>query len=101
MRDLATGVLLTGAVLGVWLGCAGFARLRTTLDRLHCGAFVNAVPGVLVAAAAFAADGFSVRVGKIVLVVVASLVAGAATAHAIGRMVVLRQQPAPDGEAGP
>ncbi len=44
---------LLGLLVAVtWLGCLGFVRLRSPLDRLHCAAFVNATGGLLLAAVA-------------------------------------------------
>ena len=82
--------LLTVMVLTVWLGCAGFARLRAPLDRIHCVAFVNTTAGSALILAAFLSDGVSVRALKILLMVAASLLAGAATSHAVGRSILLR-----------
>lgn len=92
--------LLVIAVLGAWLGCAGFARLRDPFDRLHCVAFVNVVSGGAITLAAFASDGVSVRVGKLLLAVGVSLLAGAATSHAIGRALTIRAA-APDRSEAP
>ena len=82
---------LLGLLVAVtWLGCLGFARLRSPLDRLHCAGFVNAATGVLLAAVAFAADGPSDRAFKVLLTVAVSLVAGSALSHAIGRALLYR-----------
>ena len=83
-------VLLGLLVAVTWLGCLGFARLRTPLDRLHCAAFVNAAAGALLTAGAFAADGPSVRAFKVLLMVAVSLLAGAALSHAAGRALLYR-----------
>lgn len=77
-------------VLAAWLGCAGFARLRAPLDRIHCVAFVNAMCGTALILAAFLSDGVSVRACKILLVVGVNLLAGAAMSHAVGRALLLR-----------
>jgi multisubunit Na+/H+ antiporter MnhG subunit len=99
-----SGVVIAGllvlAVFGAWLGCAGFARLRGPLDRLHCVAFVNVVSGGALTLAAFAQDGLSVRVGKLVLILGVSLLAGAASSHAIGRALTVRAA-APDRDEQP
>ena len=87
---MAVDSLLVLAVLGAWLGCAGFARLRDPLDRLHCVAFVNVVSGGALIVAAVVSDGLSVRAGKLLLAVGISLLAGAASAHVIGRALTLR-----------
>ena len=95
MTPFAIDVLLAIAVLSIWLGCAGFARLRSAFDRQHTVAFVNTVAGLALVIAAFVADGVSARALKILLVVVASLVTGSAMSHAVGR--ALRRRSAPDG----
>lgn len=82
---------LLGLLVAVtWLGCLGFARLRSPLDRLHCAGFVNAAAGTLLAAVAFAADGPSDRAFKVLLSVAVSLLAGAALSHAVGRALLYR-----------
>ena len=83
-------ILLGLLVAATWLGCLGFARLRTPLDRLHCAAFVNAVGGLLLGVIAFAADGASDRAFKVLLIVAVSLVSGAALSHAVGRALIYR-----------
>lgn len=82
--------LLAVGVASAWLGSAGFARLRSPFDRLHCTAFVNAAAGAALTLAALVSDGASNRVAKILLVAVLSLVSGAATSHAVGRALVQR-----------
>lgn len=90
MSAAAPEALLAIMVLAAWLGCAGFARLRSPLDRMHCVAFVNATAGSALTAAAFVADGASTRAFKILLITFVSLLAGAATSHATGRAILLR-----------
>lgn len=90
MTAIAVDALLAVCIVSVWLGSAGFARLRSPLDRLHCTAFVNAVVGTALTAAAFFSDGASSRAVKILLVTLLSLLSGAATSHAAGRAVVQR-----------
>ncbi len=82
--------LLAVVVGATWLGCLGFTRLRTPLDRLHCVAFVNAAAGTALCVAAFLADGPSTRAWKILLIVLVSLCYGAALSHASGRALWLR-----------
>ncbi|WP_428485700.1 monovalent cation/H(+) antiporter subunit G [Rhodopila sp.] len=82
--------LLVVIVLAVWLGCVGFMRLRSPLDRMHCVAFVNTTAGTALVLAAFLSDGISVRALKILLIIGISLLAGAAMSHAVGRALVLR-----------
>ena len=95
MTRLAIDALLVVIVLCAWLGCAGFARLRAPLDRLHCVAFVNATAGVALVVLALAADGPSVRALKILLIVCINLLGGAALSHATGRALTLRGGPDP------
>jgi len=76
---------LTLCVAASWLGCIGFARLRTPLDRIHCVAFVNVTAGTALTIAAIATDGITPRTAKIVFLVLVSVLAGAATAHATAR----------------
>ncbi len=90
MSQVVVDGLLAFAVLAAWLGCAGYARLRTPLDRMHCVAFVNATAWVALTVAAFVADGASSRALKIAAITVVNLVAGAAVSHATGRAVLLR-----------
>jgi len=87
----AVDALLALAVLGAWLGCAGFARLRTPLDRMHCAGFVNWTTLVGIAAAAFVADGASNRAFKLLLVAIVSILAGAVLSHATGRALAVRE----------
>jgi multicomponent Na+:H+ antiporter subunit G len=82
--------LLAVLVLAAWLGAAGFARLRTPLDRLHCVTFVSVLSGGALVVTALVSDGLSDRAGKIVLMVLLSLLSGAATAHAVGRALIHR-----------
>ena len=103
MTAAVIAALLAVVVGAVWLGCLGFARLRTPLDRLHCVAFVNAAAGSALCVAAFLADGPSTRAFKILLTVLVSLCYGAALSHASGRALWLRAKagPAAEPEAEP
>lgn len=92
MRNVAENVLLWGAVAITWLGVAGFWRLRTALDRLHCVTFVNAAAGGALFCAALAHDGFSARLLKFAFLLVGTLAGGAALAHASGRALWLRER---------
>ncbi len=84
--------LLAVLVGAVWLGCVGFGRLRTPLDRLHCVTFVNLVAGTALTAAAFLADGPSTRAFKILLITLSSVGFGAAMSHAVGRSLWTRDK---------
>lgn len=98
MSRIVIEALLTVMVLSAWLGCAGFARLRSPLDRMHCVTFVNATSGTALVIIGFVADGPSDRAFKILLVAGVSLLAGAAMSHATGRALLLRGS-APEAEA--
>ncbi len=79
-----------GAVAVAWLAAAGFARLRTPLDRLHCVTLVNGGSGLALIAASLAGDGISNRTGNILFVVALNLVGGAAGSYAVGRTLRVR-----------
>ena len=98
MTSIAIDGLLAITVLSAWLGCVGFARLRAPLDRLHCVAFVNTTAGTALALAAFLSDGLSDRSCKILLIVAASLLTGAAMSQAVGRALLTRES-APEAKA--
>lgn len=98
MTRVAIDILLAVVVLAAWLGCAGFLRLRTPLDRMHCVAFVNATAGVSLTVAAFVSDGASDRALKILLLTGIGLLTGAVLSHATGRALLLRGS-APEAEA--
>ncbi len=91
MKAVVIDALLALALIDVWLGCLGFARLRSALDRLHCATFVNAGAGLAIVVAAFVADGFSDRALKILMLATIQLIVGAALGHATGRAVFLRE----------
>ncbi len=97
MTKAVIEALLALVVLAAWLGTAGFLRLRTALDRVHCVAFTYATAGVALTVAAFLSDGASDRALKIALLTVIGLVAGSAMSHAIGRALLLRGN-APEAE---
>lgn len=90
MTAIVIEILLAIVVLAAWLGALGLLTLRTPLDRLHCVTFVNVLAGGAFAITAFVSDGLSDRAGKIALMVVLSLLSGAAVAHAVGRALVHR-----------
>lgn len=94
MKTVVIDALLILAVLNTWLGCLGFVRLRTAFERLHCVTFVNAGAGLPIVVAAFVADGASDRALKILLLACLQLLAGAALAHASGRVLLLRRHAA-------
>lgn len=90
MTTIVIEILLAIVVLAAWLGAIGLLTLRTPLDRLHCVTFVNVLGGGALAVTAFVADGLSDRAGKITLMVVLSLLGGAAIAHGVGRALIHR-----------
>lgn len=83
--------LLAAAVLAVWLGVAGFARLAWPLDRIHCVTFVNITSGALILAAAGLWGGAADDVIKVAALVGALLVGGAVIAHATARAILQRR----------
>ncbi len=85
--------LLTALVLCIWLGCAGFVRLRAPLDRLHWVAFANVTAGFFLVLAALTADGLSARSLKIVLIAALGVLTSSLGAHVIGRAILQRGAP--------
>jgi multicomponent Na+:H+ antiporter subunit G len=85
-----TRAMLVLLVLACWLPAFGLIRLPRALDRLHCATLLAVAGGGALLLAAGCADGASVRVGKIALLLAASLGGGAASSHAIGRALFLR-----------
>ena len=100
MKEATIDTLLVIMVFATWLGCAGFARLRSPFDRLHCVAFVNSTTGIALTAVAFVADGASTRAFKMLLIAVVSLLSGAAISHATGRAFLFRGRAADPDEKG-
>lgn len=92
MRTTVANVLLCVSVLSIWLGVAGFTRLRTALDRLHCVTFVNVAGGGALFFAVFAHDGFSVRLIKLGFLLLSALVGGTVLSHATGRALWMRER---------
>ncbi len=90
MRTALADLFLGIAVLSVWLGCLGFVRLKTALDRLHCATFVNVAAGASVAIAVVVQDGATSRSWKTAALIALTLLIGAATSHAVGRALFLR-----------
>lgn len=90
MRNVAVEILLGAAVLSAWLGCFGFLRLGTALDRLHCAAFINAASGFAVTLAVFVQDGPTGRSLKMLAILLVLLLGGAAMSHVAGRALLMR-----------
>lgn len=95
MKAALIDVLLAVAVLSAWLGCLACLRLQRALDRLHCITFVNIAAGASLTLAVVVQDGPTSRSWKAAALLLLTLVVGAATGHAAGRAVFLR-----DGEDG-
>ncbi len=93
MTAIAVDALLLLGVVCVWLGCAGFLRLRDPLDRLHCVAFVTITVSLALTLAGFVADGLSSRSIKILAIAMLMLLGGAAGTHVAGRALVQRRAP--------
>ena len=90
--SVVTDLLLAVATLSVWLACVGFARLRGPLDRLHCATFAVSTVGPAVLAAAFASQGGSPSVVKVVFLLGCLLLSGATLSHAIGAALRWRER---------
>ena len=97
MSHAFTDALLVVAVVVVWLGCLGFARLSNTYDRLHCVTFVSVAAGVPLMLACWANQGASEPLLKVVFVMLFALLNGAALGHATGRAVLHRERSRRDG----
>ncbi len=85
-------VLLAAAALAAWLACTGFLRLRGALDRLHCATFAACTTGPAIVLAAFASEGGSPAMAKLVFLLFCQLLSGAALSHAIGRALIWRER---------
>lgn len=92
MKDVILAILAAAVVAAAWLGALGFARLRSTLDRLHCVTFVLVGCGLPLVVLAFVADGPSVRSFKVLAMVAIALVAGASVNQAVARAVFERDE---------
>lgn len=90
MTTSVIAALLALAVLFAWFGAAGFARLRSPLDRLHVVPFVAVGSFGPLAIAALVSEGLSTRFIKIVLLLLITLLSGAVSSHAIARALALR-----------
>ena len=92
MREIVVDVLLALAVASAWLGAIGFARLASSLDRLHCATFTTLGAGLPIVIAAFVEDGMAQRPFKILLLFAVALVAGASVNQAIARAIFTRDE---------
>lgn len=91
--QIAVAVTLGVLVSAAWLSALAFLRMKTPMERLHCSAFVTIVGGVLVFVAVVLQDGASSRAWKTGFLVILAMAVSAATSHALGRALQLR-----DGE---
>ncbi len=89
---MLANILLAIGVATAWLGCLGFARLTGALDRLHCASFVGCAAGPPLLLAAFATEGASASVVKVLFLLVIGIISGGVLSHALGRAIVLRQR---------
>ena len=92
MKPVLVDMLLGVAVLSAWLASLAFLRLRTALDRLHCASFVNIATGIAVTLAVFVEDGLSSRASKTLALLAILIISGAATIHAAGRTLLVRDE---------
>lgn len=88
--SLVSACLLAFGVLMAWIATLAFIRLRTPFERLHVVTFFNIVTGGSVTAAVVAADGFTQRTFKCLLIWVTVVGAGALLSHATARALHLR-----------
>ena len=82
--------LLAIAVLSTLLATIAFARMTTSLERLHPGGFVAGVSGGAIVGAGFATVGGPGSSIKLLLLVIVLVLSGALANHAIGRALHLR-----------
>ena len=92
MKAVVVDGLLALAVASAWLGAVGFARLESSMDRLHCATFTTLGAGLPIVIAAFVEDGVSQRPFKILLLFVVAFVAGASVNQAIARAIFTRDE---------
>jgi multicomponent Na+:H+ antiporter subunit G len=88
---IVVGALLALLVGTTWLSALALLRLPHALDRLHAISFLNVTTGILVTAAAFAADGISGRSLKILLMMIVLVGVSAVLSHAAGRALLMRE----------
>lgn len=92
MKHVIIDLLIVLALATAWIGALGFARLRSSLDRLHCVTFVYVGCGIPLAIAAFVADGLSSRALKMLLLTMVALVAGASLNQVAARAIFNRDE---------
>ncbi len=92
MKEIVVDILLALAVASAWLGAIGFARLKSSMDRLHCATFTTLGAGLPIVIAAFVEDGMAQRSFKILLLFAVALVAGASVNQAIARAIFIRDE---------
>lgn len=91
--QIAVAVTLAALVASAWLAAIAFLRMKTPMDRLHCSAFVTVAGGALLFVAVILQEGGSSRTWKTGFLVILGMLVSAATSHALGRALQLR-----DGE---
>ncbi len=92
MKEIVVDILLALAVASAWLGAIGFARLKSSMDRLHCATFTTLGAGLPIVIAAFVEDGMAQRPFKILLLFAVALIAGASVNQAIARAIFTRDE---------
>lgn len=92
MKAIIIDILIALALGSAWLGALGFARLNSSLDRLHCVTFVYVGCGLPLAIAAFVSDGLSSRALKMFVLVIVALVAGASLNQTAARAIFDRDE---------
>lgn len=88
---IAISLLLTLVVGVLWLAAWGFARLRSSFDRIHAVSFAGVAVVLPLAAAVFVADGASDRALKVLLLGALMLGSSAALSHATARAIAVRR----------
>jgi multisubunit Na+/H+ antiporter MnhG subunit len=84
VRDAAAAALIGAGVAVELLACAGVARMRTALARLHYTA-PGPIAAVLVAAGLVVHDGFSQSAGRGLMLAALLVLSGPPIAHATAR----------------
>ena len=92
MKAFVIDAALLVAIASAWLGAFAFARLRSSMDRLHCVAFIYVGCGLPLVVAALVADGPSTRAFKVAGLFVVTLVAGASLTQNAARAIFNRDE---------
>ena len=91
MRTVVVDVLLGLTVLCVWLGSAGMVRVRRPMQGLHYVGLPGAMGTMLLTAAMFVQQGFTVLSWKTLLIAVVMLSINSVVAHATARAFRVRE----------